>query len=102
MQQNSQIRTATSDSSVFASDYHNTRADGIHNFRTDDEHITFPQTVPKCTNHDNQTDLRFTKRGLHIANLNIRHLKPKLGAWVPLGAWEGLRYFIVALPEPSI
>ena len=21
---------------------------------------------------------------------------------VPLGAWDGLRYFIVALPEPSI
>ena len=22
--------------------------------------------------------------------------------YLPLGAWDGLRYFIVALPEPSI
>ena len=24
------------------------------------------------------------------------------GFFLPLGAWDGLRYFIVALPEPSI
>ena len=30
------------------------------------------------------------------------HKMPNSHQNLPLGAWDGLRYFIVALPEPSI
>ena len=34
---------------------------------------------------------------------SLRHKNDILGRFLlPLGAWNGLRYFIVALPEPSI
>ena len=79
MQQNYVNHTSTYDSSVLASDNLNQSVNDIYNYRTGDEHTTLPQTIPSiCTSNNNQTDLRFTKRGLHIANLNIRHLKPKL------------------------
>ena len=36
------------------------------------------------------------------ARIPTDDLIPKNRRSLPLGAWDGLRYFIVALPEPSI
>ena len=48
-------------------------------------------TPPSTVNRIN--DDKYTER---------QNLAPPTFFAVPLGAWDGVRYFIVALPEPSI
>ena len=46
----------------------------------------------------NYKDRSDEKRPKEVAT----QFSPLEGFPLPLGAWDGLRYFIVALPEPSI